>query len=230
MKPITAFLCTGLLAVSAGHALAAQAPAGSNATAAPNAANSQDPAKLVQNVAETFLKDLDANRDNYRKNPQALRELVDRDVLRFFDVQYAARLVLGRHWRDATPDQRQRFIEAFENSMLNNYGNALVEFKGDRLKVLPVRADADPKFAEVRTTIRRDDGSDVPVNYVLHQTPDGWKAWDVVIQGISYIKSFRDDFGAQIDQQGIDAVISRLQKGAKPNMPATSPPAGNKHS
>ncbi len=230
MKPMMAFLCGGLLAASAGYVLAAQPPAGSNATTAPGAANSQDPAQLVQNVAQTFLKDLDANRENYRKNPQALRELVDRDVLRFFDVEYAARLVLGRHWRDATPDQRQRFIQAFENSMLNNYGNALVEFKGDRLKVLPVRGDADPKFAEVRTTIRRDDGSDVPVNYVLHQTPDGWKAWDVVIQGISYVKSFRDDFGAQIDQQGIDAVIGRLQKGAKPSMPATNQPSGNKHS
>jgi len=230
MKPMTVFLCAGLLAALGGQALAAQPAAGSNATTASAAANSQDPAQLVQNVAQTFLKDLDANRENYRKNPQALRELVDRDVLRFFDVQYAARLVLGRHWRDATPDQRQRFIDAFENSMLNNYGNALVEFKGDRLKVLPVRGDVDPKFAEVRTTIRRDDGTDVPVNYVLHQTPDGWKAWDVVIQGISYVKSFRDDFGAQIDQQGIDAVINRLQKGAKPNMPATNQPSGNKHS
>jgi phospholipid transport system substrate-binding protein len=230
MKPMIALLCGGLLAASTGSVLAAQPAAGSNAATAPGAANAQDPAQLVQNVAQTFLKDLDANRENYRKNPQALRELVDRDVLRFFDVEYAARLVLGRHWRDATPDQRQRFIQAFENSMLNNYGNALVEFKGDRLKVLPVRGDADPKFAEVRTTIRRDDGSDVPVNYVLHQTPDGWKAWDVVIQGISYVKSFRDDFGAQIDQQGIDAVIARLQKGAKPSMPATNQPSGNKHS
>ena len=226
MKPIIPLVCAGLMATALGSALAQPAAALSPPpqSSAPNAANSQDPAQLVQNVAQTFLKDLDANRDHYRKDPQALRELVDRDVLRFFDVQYAARLVLGRHWRDATPDQRQRFIEAFENSMMNNYGNALVEFRGERLKVLPTRGEPDAKFAEVRTTIHRDDGTDVPVNYVLHQTPDGWKAWDVVIQGISYIKSFRDDFGAQIDQQGLDATIDRLKKGFKPNAPGMQPP------
>ncbi|HXA93467.1 MAG TPA: ABC transporter substrate-binding protein [Steroidobacteraceae bacterium] len=228
MKSLTALICAGVLVAAAGGALA-QPPSGGNpapaATGSP--ANAQDPAQLVQSVAQTLLKDLEANRETYRKNPQALREAVDRDVLRFFDIEYAARLVLGRHWRDATPEQRKRFVDAFENSMLNNYGNALVEFKGDRLKVLPSRGEPDSKFAEVRTTIRRDDGSDVPVNYVLHQTPDGWKAWDVVIQGISYVKSFRDDFGAQIDQQGIDAVIDRLQKGAKPNVPM-SKPAGSK--
>jgi phospholipid transport system substrate-binding protein len=228
MKSLTALICAGVLVTAAGGALA-QPPSGGNpapaATGSP--ANAQDPAQLVQSVAQTLLKDLETNRETYRKNPQALREAVDRDVLRFFDIEYAARLVLGRHWRDATPEQRKRFVDAFENSMLNNYGNALVEFKGDRLKVLPSRGEPDSKFAEVRTTIRRDDGSDVPVNYVLHQTPDGWKAWDVVIQGISYVKSFRDDFGAQIDQQGIDAVIDRLQKGAKPNVPM-SKPAGSK--
>jgi phospholipid transport system substrate-binding protein len=228
MKSLTALICAGVLVTAAGGALA-QPPSGGNpapaATGSP--ANAQDPAQLVQSVAQTLLKDLETNRETYRKNPQALREAVDRDVLRFFDIEYAARLVLGRHWRDATPEQRKRFVDAFENSMLNNYGNALVEFKADRLKVLPSRGATDDKFAEVRTTIRRDDGSEVPVNYVLHQTPDGWKAWDVVIQGISYVKSFRDDFGAQIDQQGIDAVIDRLQKGAKPNVPM-SKPAGSK--
>jgi phospholipid transport system substrate-binding protein len=195
MKSLTALICAGVLVTAAGGALA-QPPSGGNpapaATGSP--ANAQDPAQLVQSVAQTLLKDLETNRETYRKNPQALREAVDRDVLRFFDIEY---------------------------------GNALVEFKADRLKVLPSRGATDDKFAEVRTTIRRDDGSEVPVNYVLHQTPDGWKAWDVVIQGISYVKSFRDDFGAQIDQQGIDAVIDRLQKGAKPNVPM-SKPAGSK--
>ena len=60
------------------------------------------------------------------------------------------------------------------------------------------------------------------MNYALHQTDQGWKAWDVVIEGISYVKSFRDDFGAEIDQKGLDEVIQRLEAGARPPMPATS--------
>ncbi|MGH8259511.1 MAG: MlaC/ttg2D family ABC transporter substrate-binding protein, partial [Steroidobacteraceae bacterium] len=143
-----------------------------------------------------------------------------------FDVQFAARLVLGRHWRQATPEQRQRFIGAFENSMFANYGDALLAFRTDRLDVLPTNVSPDATNAIVRTDIHRDDGSRVSVNFALHKTPDGWKAWDVIIEGISYVKSFRDDFGAQIEQQGLDAVIRRLEQGAKPAQ--ISAPAGRR--
>ena len=68
----------------------------------------------------------------------------------------------------------------------------------------------------MRTQVRKSDGSQVAVNYSLRHTDQGWKAWDVVIEGISYVKSFRDDFGAQIEQQGLDAVIKRLESGETP--------------
>jgi phospholipid transport system substrate-binding protein len=187
----------------------AQAPADAASKAA-------DPTQMVQEVAQGLLQDLDANRDAYRKDPQKLKELVDKRLLPHFDIEYASRLVLGRHYRDATPEQRQKFLDAFENSMLQNYGNALVEFTANRLKVLPTHVDPNDKSTTVRTEIRRDDGSTVPVNYVVHMTDQGWKAWDVQVEGISYVKSFRDDFGAEIDQKGLDAVIARLQKGEKP--------------
>ena len=207
-----------MLAALAGLAAGSGAVAAQDAAGAP-AANTKDPSQLVQTVAESFLKDLETHREAYRKDPQALRQAVDKDVLPFFDMQYSARLVLGRHWREANPDQRQSFVDAFENSMLENYGNALVEFKSDRLRVLPTRTDPGATNAIVRSTIRRDDGSTVPVNYVMHQTAQGWKAWDVIIEGISYVKSFRDDFGAQIDKEGIDSVIQRLQRGERPKTP-----------
>jgi phospholipid transport system substrate-binding protein len=68
----------------------------------------------------------------------------------------------------------------------------------------------------VRTQVRKDDGTFVPVSYSLRKTDSGWKAWDVNVEGISYVKSFREDFGAQIDRQGLDAVIKRLESGANP--------------
>ena len=179
-------------------------------------ANTSDPSQLVQQVAEGFLTDLSKDRAHYRQDKNALKQLVDKDLLPYFDLEYSARLVLGRHARTVTPEQRQAFITAFENSMLSNYGTALVEFQPNRLKVLPTKVEPDATSVIVRSEIRRDDASSVPVNYALHKTAQGWKAWDVIIEGISYVKSFRDDFGAQIDQQGIDAVIKRLQSGEKP--------------
>jgi phospholipid transport system substrate-binding protein len=219
MKSLNAWVCSiGLLAsIGLGCGAWSAAARAADATAASSA---RDPSQVVQSVAQTFLKDLDAHRATYSKDPKLLREAVDRDVVPYFDVQYAARLVLARHWRTATPQQREAFIDAFENSMFANYGSALLGFQSNRLQVLPTRGAPDPKGTLVRTVIHRDDGSTVGVNFELHETPQGWKAWDVIVEGVSYVKSFRDDFGSQIEQQGLDAVIKRLQNGEKPaNLP-----------
>ncbi|HUN27592.1 MAG TPA: ABC transporter substrate-binding protein [Steroidobacteraceae bacterium] len=207
----------GALFASALFVCVAPTPgAARDAVSASAAAGDEQPSQVVENAAHGFLQELDAHRAEYRKDPALLRQAVDRDVLPHFDIQYAARLVLGRYWRTATPAQQQRFINAFEGSLFNNYGSALLEFRADRLQVYPTHVSAGARDAFVRTVIRRDDGSKVEVDYALRMTPQGWKAWDVIIEGISYVKSFRDDFGAQIEQQGLDAVIERLEHGEKP--------------
>lgn len=192
------------------------APAAAGAAGASALTQTQDPSQLVEKVARQFLGDVAAHRDAYRKDPAQLREAVDRDVLPFFDMQRVAQLVLGQHWRTATPGQRRRFTDAFEKSMLANYGNAIVNFRSDKLKVFPSRVSPDDTFTVVRTEIKLDSGSTSTVSYALHKGPGGWKAWDVVVDGISYVKSFRDDIGSEIDQKGLDAVIAHLQQGEKP--------------
>jgi phospholipid transport system substrate-binding protein len=186
------------------------------ADSAPAPVATDDPGKLIQTAAEGMLKDLEVNRDTYRKDPAKLNALVEKYLLPYFDTQYSARLVLGKHWRTATDDQKKRFVDAFYQSLLKNYGSALVEFTSDRMKILPAQIDAKGESATVRTEIKRSNGTRIPVNYQLRKTPDGWKAWDVVIEGISYVKSFREDFGAEIDQKGLDAVIQRIEKGGTP--------------
>ncbi|HEY0681834.1 MAG TPA: ABC transporter substrate-binding protein [Steroidobacter sp.] len=175
-------------------------------------ASTLGPQELVSKVANDTLKDLDANRAEYAKNKGKVRELVDKNMLPYFDTAYAAQLVLAKHWRTATPEQRKRFVEAFYQSLLQNYGEALLEFTPDRLKILPFQGNPADKVATVRTEIRRDNGSRVPVNYSLRQTEKGWRAYDVQIEGVSYVKSFRTDFGAEIDQKGLEAVIQRLEQ------------------
>ncbi|HEX3835421.1 MAG TPA: ABC transporter substrate-binding protein [Steroidobacteraceae bacterium] len=207
----------GLLMLSGfGGMTAVHAAPAAPAPAASAAINTQDPTQLIQDVASGILKELDANRAAYVNNPKNVRALADKYLLPYFDTRYAAQLVLGKYWRTATEDQRMRFITAFQDSMLQNYGNALVNFTANKLKVQPGRVDPGADQASVSTTITRDNGTTVPVIYVLHKTPMGWKAWDVKIEGISYVKSFRDDFAAQIDQKGLEAVISRLESGARP--------------
>jgi len=171
-----------------------------------------DPGLLIESAAQAMLRDLDAHRAEYRKDPTKVNALVDQILLPHFDTEYAARLVLGRHWGSASPDQRQRFVASFYHSMLNNYGTALLDFTDDRLKVLPYKGDPAATSATVRTLVRKSDGGPVAVNYSLHRTDKGWKAWDVTIEGISYVKSFRDDFGAEIEQNGVESLSARLEK------------------
>lgn len=175
-------------------------------------ANQLGPQELVTKVAQDTLKDLDANRDQYQKDPKKIRELVDKNMLPYFDTQYAGQLVLAKHWRTATPEQRKRFVNAFYQSLLQNYGEALVDFTPDRLKILPFQGKPEDKVATVRSEVRRDNGQRVPVNYSLRKTPEGWKAYDVQIEGVSYVKSFRTDFASEIQQRGLEPVIQRLEQ------------------
>jgi len=174
------------------------------------------PTQLIETAAQTMLQRLDAKRAEYRKDPTKVYALVDEVLLPHFDTEYAARLVLAKSWRTATPDQRKRFIDAFYKSLLHTYGDALVDFTGDRIQVLPTNLAANADRATVRTFVKRSNGDKVPVNYSLRKTEQGWKAWDVTIEGISYVKSFRDDFGSEIDQKGLESVIKRLEAGDLP--------------
>lgn len=184
------------------------------------------PQELMQKVSQDILRELDANRAAYTKDPAKLRGLADKYLLPNFDVDYAARLVLGKHWRTATEAQKKRFIDAFYQSLMRNYGDAIAEFTADRLTLLPFKGDLTSGVATVRTEVKRSNGTPVPVNYSMRATPQGWKAWDVTIEGISYVKNYRTDFGAEIDQKGIDAVIQRLESqnaSGKPDAPGTAP-------
>jgi phospholipid transport system substrate-binding protein len=177
--------------------------------------NTLGPQELVENSAKKMLQEVDANRAVYAKDSAKLDALVANVLLPNFDSEYAARLVLGQTWRTATPEQRKRFVDAFYHSLLRNYGAALIDFTADRFVILPYKGEPGDTTATVRTEVKRATGDKVPVNFSLRKTDMGWKAWDVVIEGISYVKSFRTDFSSEIQQKGLDEVIKRLETDGK---------------
>ncbi len=193
--------------------------AGSTVLAA-DAVPGPTPQELIETTAKRMLDALDADRDAARKDPRRVEQLVEEILLPGFDTDESARRVLGTHWTRASPEDRQRFIDAFYHSLLRNYGSALAEFTADRMVVLPFRGDLSTGNATVRTEVKRKDGTRVPVNYTLHATPEGWKAWDVTIEGISYVRNFRNDVGAEIAKNGLTAVIERLERENKSDAPA----------
>jgi phospholipid transport system substrate-binding protein len=182
--------------------------------AAPTQVDTSGPSQLIESAANILLTGIDQRRAEFRKDPTGLYQLVEQTLLPNFDTPYAAQLVLGTNWRSATPAQRERFVKAFYQSLLYTYGDAMVDFTGDRLKVFPTKVGPDDVRATVRTEIKRSNGTKVPVSYTLRKVDGQWKAWDVVIEGISYVKSYREDYGAEVQAKGLDAVIQRLESKA----------------
>ncbi len=180
---------------------------------AASAAAQASPQDLMNDVSKRMFAALDANRAAIRKDPEKVFPLVDQILLPNFDTEEAARLVLAKYWREATPEQRKRFVAALYKALLHTYGGALSDFTAERLKILPFKPDAaTPDKATVRTEVTRSSGTVVPVDYRLHKTDAGWKAYDVVIEGISYVRNYRTDLGAEADQKGLEEVITRLEK------------------
>jgi phospholipid transport system substrate-binding protein len=208
IRTLPGVLALGLCVLTLPRALA-----GVDAPAAPAASAAQrGPQELMDEVSKRMFAALDANRAAIRKDPEKVYPLVDQILLPNFDTEEAARLVLAKYWKTATPEQQSRFIKALYKSLLHTYGNALADFTSERLKLLPFQPDkASPDKATVRTQVTRSSGAVVAVDYRLHRTESGWKAYDVVIEGIDYVRNYRTDLGAEADKKGLEEVIMRLE-------------------
>jgi phospholipid transport system substrate-binding protein len=184
------------------------------ATLDANGVDLTDPGTMIASSAKLMLADIDAHRAEYLKDPAKVEGVVSRLLLPYFDTDFAAQRVLGKYWTNATAEQRKRFIDGFYHSMLRNYSSALATFQGDRLQVLPYRGDPNATSATVKTKVRKNDGGTVEVNYELRKTQGMWKAWNMHIEGVSYVTSFKQDYTAEIDRIGLDALIVKLEAGA----------------
>ncbi|MBL8200672.1 MAG: ABC transporter substrate-binding protein [Chromatiales bacterium] len=190
------------------------------------ASDTRTPDQIVRQTADTLSARIDGRQKQLEANPPELYKLVDEIFLPVFDTDYAGRLVLGKHWRTATPAQRQQFIDTFYDFLLRSYSRYVLRFEKDKVRILPAPAGTpDPQRAVVRTEMQLEDGTKLPVHYSLHQTKDGWRAYDVRIEGISYVQNYRNQFSAEIGAKGIDAVIARLKSDAER---VTTKPVGPK--
>ena len=178
------------------------------------AAQSAEPTaqQVIERTVKHIAAQLDGRRQELTTNRKELYALIDHELLPQFDTDYAGRLVLGKSWRHATPEQRKRFVDAFYNFLLRSYATAILKFDQDKIRILAERKASDDGRTVVETEMRMPDGSVVPVNYAMHSTPAGWKAYDVRIEGISYVQNYRNQFNAEVAARGLDALITRLEK------------------
>ncbi len=175
---------------------------------------SAEPQELVTQVSNALFEDINQNRVAYSENPKGLNKLVDEVFIPLLDRQFSARLILGKHGRGLQPEKIDAFGEALMNQLVDRYSEGLLEFDSrDQVKVLPLAGRNTDRQTKVRTRILLNNGEQAPVDYVLRKTDDGWKAFDVIIEGISYVATYRNQFGEEISRDGFDKVLARLQSG-----------------
>ena len=175
------------------------------------------PNQVVQGIVDDLGKTMETRRAELSKDREALLKAIDNIVLPHFDIDYASILVLGQNARNASPEQRARFAHAMYNSITHRYAEGLLKYTEGRVKVLPMQGELNDKRTLVRTQVVLDDGKLVPVDYAFRKTKDGdWKAYDVIIEGISYVTNYRNQVAAEIAKSSLDALTTRLEtQGAK---------------
>ena len=177
-------------------------------------AQANAPGQVIEDAVDLLTEGLNTRRDELAADDAALREFIDSILLPRFDREFAAGAVLGKHWRTASAEQKNRFVTAFYETLLQRYAEGVVEFDMSRVEVLPYRGDDTKRTTVVKTEVRLDDGKKVPVNYTLVNRDSQWRMFDVQIEGVSYVINFRKELDSEIRSSSLEDVIVRLEREA----------------
>ena len=173
-----------------------------------------DPVSLVINTTSSIFSEVDENIEFYQSDPVALQNLVRTDLIPLLDVHYSARLILGRAGRGIEKQKIDEFADAMINLLVTRYADGLLEFHSpEPVMVLPQRGDLNEKLTRVRTRVKLPSGGEAPIDYAFHKTSEGWQAFDVIVEGISYVTTYRNQIMPEVQANGIDSVIARLTSG-----------------
>ena len=172
------------------------------------------PDKLISQTVERLIVELAERKLELENNRAQLYELVDRVIVEHIAVEKVAKLVLARHWRNASVDQRIRFAEAFKKLLIRTYASALFDYTGrEEMSFRPLYLDGSERTAVVRTDVKLPGVRAIPVNYkFLRVDSNGWKIFDVTINGISLVTNYRASYSRIIKFEGLDGLIQRLEK------------------
>lgn len=182
-------------------------------TAAVAAADS-GPVAVIKSTTDRLAEMISEDRDAYRADPEALKRDVRAVLLPTIDEVYSARLVLGRHGRGKERAQIEAFAHALAGQLLDRYATALLDHDlHDRVRILPLAGDNSERQTRVRTRVELDSGERAPVDYVLRKTDAGWKVFDVIVEGISYVATFRSQIDQEIRKTSFEDMLERMESG-----------------
>lgn len=210
----TPLLQRALLPVMLASALFGAAPVIALAQTAPAQAAPSSASQVVLVNSSRIISNLEKRRAEFKGNPATLRQYVASEFNNLFDRDYAARLVLGIHGRGAADADIKAFADALSDSLMTRYGSALLDFN-TQLKVRVKSESALPggRGVKVASEMQRPDGEPIPVDYLLRQVGGQWKVFDVLVEGVSFVQTFKTQFDAPLRQKSISQVAADLRAG-----------------
>lgn len=173
------------------------------------------PHEVVEQAVSGIQSQVRDSQDNYADDPDKFYELFNVYMLPHIDIRFAGGAVLGKHWRTATADQRDRFTCAFQTIFIRRWADFMSEIYQYELTILPYIGDASKRTTVVKTTRLLVDGYRIPVHYTLVNREDQWRIFDVTIEGVSYVRNYRKEFDSEIEASSIEAMITRLEREAQ---------------
>lgn len=172
------------------------------------------PTEFVDAVGSNALEIVKQEQDTIRSGDlTAINAIVDKHVLPYVNFEKTTRLAAGHHWRQASPEQRDQLVQAFMGTLIRTYSAAFKQVDSNStLNILPFRGDPKADDVVVRSTLSQSNAPAVAIDYRLEQTPEGWKIYDINVEGIWLIQNYRNQFAQQISQNGIDGLINALNQ------------------
>jgi phospholipid transport system substrate-binding protein len=170
------------------------------------------PEELVKKVTADVLEAIKSDKDLQAGDKRKALQLAEQKILPHVDFAEASQLAVGKVWWTATPAQRERITAEFRTMLVRIYSNALNTYRGQTMQTLPVKMQAGASEVTVRNRYVKPGAPPVPVEYAMKKTPEGWKIYDITVEGVSLVLTYRSEFEQVSRVSGIDGLIKKLQE------------------
>lgn len=171
------------------------------------------PIPMLEQTANQILTSLKQNKTQLKQNPQVIYAAVERHLLPQVDVEGMSRSVLGRQaWMKANTSERKQFSQAFTKLVIRTYASPLAEYTDETIKFLPIRGSLDSRFLRVNSQIIRSNGKNIPLTYSLINKNGQWKIYDLSVEGVSLLQSFRSQFAQALQNSNMQELIKQMNQ------------------
>ncbi|WP_277186011.1 phospholipid-binding protein MlaC [Caballeronia sp. BR00000012568055] len=178
-------------------------------SASAQAVDTNSPDGMIKTVTQEVLDQIKTDKNIQAGDVNEITKLVNEKILPYTDFTRTTRLVMGRNWNTATPEQQKQIVEQFKMLLIRTYSGALAQVRNQTIQYKPFRASPDDTDVVVRSVVMNN-GSPVELDYRLYKTAQGWRVYDINVLGAWLIQAYQQQFNEQIQQHGVNGLVQFL--------------------